>query len=394
MAGAAVALSMALPGVAQEGQEASKAPVVAVEVLEPSVVADSQQFNGRVQAEDKVNLLARSSGFVQARNFDEGGSVSKGDVLFEIEPDAYQAAVTQIQGQIQSAQAEEKLAQIEVDRQQTLFDRGTSAENVLQQAQAQLGKVQGTLTELQGALQEAQLNLSYTKIIAPFDGRVGFTDFSVGAFVGPESGGLVTLSSVDPMYVVFPVAEARVLNMRKNAGDSPLTAQLTLANGDVYDKPGKIITSDATVNQGTDTLLVRAEFENPDKLLLDGQLVRIQLSSTKGKPVLSFPLQSLQRDQEGYFVMLVNSDNKVEKRPIKVDRFTGTRVVPSDGLEAGDKLITQGLQRVRPGMTVQPQAVPASTSAATTTAKPVGDGSGDSTAPASGDSAAPADSDG
>ncbi|NRB35670.1 MAG: efflux RND transporter periplasmic adaptor subunit [Rhodobacteraceae bacterium] len=352
-----------LPAMAP-AQEGAKAPVVGVEVITPSVIADSEQFNGRVEAEDKVELRARSAGFVQSVNFSEGGHVEKGDILFEIEPDAYKAAITQIEGQIQSAQAEETLAQIEVDRQRELFRRDTVAENQVQQAEAALGNAQGVITQLQGALQQARLNLSYTQITAPFSGRVGFTNVDVGAFVGPESGGLVTISSVDPIYVSFPVAEARVLDLQKRGQGTNATAELTLANGDTYEQKGVIIAADATVNRGTDTLLVRAEFPNPDQILLDGQLVRIRLTAVENDPVLSFPLQALQRDQGGYFVMLVNSDSKVEKRVITVDRFSGTRVVPKDGLAKGDQVIVQGLQRVQPGMTVK--ATPISAKGAAT----------------------------
>ncbi|MBY8974828.1 efflux RND transporter periplasmic adaptor subunit [Rhodobacteraceae bacterium NNCM2] len=342
-------------------QQASTPPAPAVTVAKATMeeIADTETFTGRVEAIDHIDILARVSGFVQKIGFEEGGKVSKGTVLFEIEPDSYEAALTKVQGQIKSAEAQRTIADIEVQRQQTLYDKGTVAESILQRAQADQGEIDGTILELQGSLRDAELNLSYTKIIAPFDGRVGLTEISVGAYVTPETGPLVLLSSIDPIWVTFPVAESVLLDYRakrraeKNPGE--VTATITLANGEDYPEKGKIRIVNVEVQRGTDTVLVRAEFPNPDGALLDGQLVKVKLSDDTGEKSLTIPTLSLQRDQGGYFVLAVDKDKKVAKRSVKVDRIVGPTAVIADGLKEGEEVITEGVQRVRPGIVVDPQ---------------------------------------
>ena len=388
-----------VPGVGlAQAQQSPQAPLVGTVAVTSQDIAQSAQFTGRVQAVDRVDVLPRVSGFLLSIGFDEGGKVSKGQTLFEIAPDAYQAAVTQIQGQIQSAEAEKKLADIEVDRQQTLVGDQVTAENVLQQAQAKQGQAAGVIEELQGSLQSAQLNLSYTKITAPFDGRVGLTDMSVGAYVSETTGTMVTVSSIDPIHVTFPVPEARLLDFAgqdqaapatapqpdatadtasddssatasdataDTASDdgsataakpaSPIVVSITLADGQTYDKNGTIDVVDTEVQQGTDTILVRANFPNPDGLLRDGQLVRVTLKQDTGEDSLTIPAEALQRDQSGYFVFVVGDGNKVEKRAITYGRMAGAEVVVAGGLKEGEQVITEGVQRARPGEVVTPQ---------------------------------------
>lgn len=341
-------------------QESAPEPVVTVAGVQSQAIADSLTFTGRIEAVSRVVLMARVPGFIQSIGFAEGQNVARGDTLFAIEPDAYQAAVTQIKGQIKSAEAEDTLANIELTRQQTLLEKQDVAENVVQQAQAQQGKIQGQLLELQGSLQIAQLDLSYTTVTAPFDGRVGLTDVAIGTFVSPDSGGLVTLSSIDPIHVTFPVAESVMLDYRarqsKTKGaTTPLVVQLTLANGSVYPEQGKIEVVDTQVQSGTDSVIVRARFANVDGVLLDGQLVQVALIGQTQDKSLTVPVQALQKDQGGYFVLVVDTGDKVEKRPITLGRIAGTTAIITDGLKEGEQVITEGAQRAQPGKTVDPQ---------------------------------------
>ncbi len=351
-------LSICLPlaGAAQQKDAAPPKPKVTVVAAAMKSVARSETFSGRIQAVDRVDIVARVPGFIDKIGFQDGKRVSTGEVLIEIEKDTYEAAITQIQGQIESAQAEKKLADIEVERQEKLLKTGDVAESVVQKAQAQQGKVDGQLLQLQGSLQNAQLNLSYTKITAPFDGRVGLTTISPGAFVGPDSGALLSLSSVDPINVVFPVAEAIVLDFREDdkpdGGVRSLTLQMTMANGNRYDSNGKIDVVDTSVQSGTDSILVRGVFPNPDGLLVDGQLVRVGVIEEAEKPSIVIPVQALQKDQGGFFTLVVGGDGKVVKRPVKMARVAGTEAVIAEGLDAGDRVITEGAQKVRVGMEV------------------------------------------
>lgn len=363
-----IALSLTLPDDASAQTTAPPKPTVTIAEATLKTIAHSDTFLGRVEAINDVSIIARVAGFIEKINFKDGSKVSAGDVLVNIEPDAYEAAITQIQGEIQSAQASKTLADIELDRQQKLLAKGDVAENVVQRAQAQQGQADGLILQLQGSLQAAQLDLSYTKVSAPFDGRVGLTSIASGTFVSPESGALLTLSSIDPIYVVFPVANAQLLDFQKqrkeNLDNAPINLQLILANGDVYSSAGKIDVIDTSVQAGTDTVLVQGVFSNPDGALLDGQLVRVTATDQPDKKSLTIPTEALQKDQDGYFVLTVGNDGKVAKAPIKIGQVAGTEVVVTDGLKASDQVITEGLQKVRVGMEVTSQPVAAAAPAA------------------------------
>ena len=211
-------------------------------------------------------------------------------------------------------------------------------------------------------LTTAELNLNYTDITAPLTGRIGRSAFSVGNFVGPSSGTLATIVAQDPIHASFPVTQRQILDLRKaqggsadptERGDSPL-----LADGSRYPQPGKINFVDVTASQGTDTLQVRAVFPNPDRILIDGQLVTVVAETGQPESVLTVPQQSLQVDQAGPFVLVVNAESKVEVRRIETGRSDAARIVVSKGLSAGDQVITEGIQKVRPGQVVNAAEAP------------------------------------
>ncbi|MEO0760975.1 MAG: efflux RND transporter periplasmic adaptor subunit, partial [Pseudomonadota bacterium] len=228
------------------------------------------------------------------------------------------------------------------------------------------GKVIGQITELQGRLRAAELNLSYTDVAAPFAGRVGLTDIDVGAFVGPDSGTLVNLSSIDPIYVTFPVPEAVLIDgqAERAASDdeAPLRIAITLANGTTYGETGTVAVVDTQVQAGTDTVLVRASFPNPEGRLIDGQLVTVRVARDAAEPSIVVPATALQRDQGGYFVYVIDAENTAERRGITPGAVSGASIVVAEGLAAGEQVIVEGLQRVRPGAKVDPapaEAAPA-----------------------------------
>ncbi len=359
-------------------KQTSIKPVVTVTKVQSQAIANNETFTGRVEAIDKVDLIARVPGFVEAINFKEGAPVTAKDVLFQIEPDGYEATITQIKGQLESTKAAKKLADIEVTRQQTLYDKGTVAQSVLQQAQAEQGKVDGQMQELQGKLQAAELDLSYAKITAPFDGRIGLVDVSIGAFVGPGNGALATITSIDPIYVKFPISETRVLNFRAaravNPDDPPLEIKIVLANGSDYSETGKVTVIDTEVQPGTDSIFVKASLANHNAMLVDGQFVKVEVVENTQKKSLTVPVQALQKDQAGYFVMVVGDDNKVKKTPVKVGRISGLVAVIDDGLVEGQQVITEGSQRVHDGVEVDAQPTQDTNSpASATTASGGGD---------------------
>ncbi len=356
---AGLTLAMA-PAAAQE-QPAAPPPAVTVVAVESSDITPSVSFTGRIVAIDKVDLIARVDGFLEARPFTEGDMVEKGNLLFAIEKGPYEARLGEVDASIAAAQASLKLAQIEVDRQTTLVARQAAAQAVLDQVTAQADQARAALQSAEATRADAELNLGYTDIVAPFTGRIGLASVSVGAYVGPNSGSLATIVSQDPMYVTFPVTQRQLLNFRESAagGDtSTIAVKVRLADGRLYDQVGTIDFVDVVVDTGTDSITVRAVIPNPDSLLIDQQLVTAVVQTAAPQTALLVPQQAVLSDQGGRFVLVVDADNKVEQRPIQVGQTQGASYVVANGLEEGDQVITDGIQRVRPGMVVDPGPPP------------------------------------
>ncbi len=337
---------------------AQQAPAPAV-VVAPAKIVDLREsagFTGRVVAIQKVDIRARVSGYLEALNFTEGAAVKSGDVLYEIEDEAYQAAVEEIEGQIAAAEATRKLAELERDRMQDLVKRQAVSQAQLDTAEANLGKSEGQLKQLKGSKDAAELNLSYTKIRAPFDGIVGLSAPDVGALVGPDSGALTTLTRLDPINVEFPVASSLYLEYRARVAKGEISGEanvtITLANATEYPSKGTINFVSSSVAPGTDTVTVRATFDNPDSILLDGALVRVELEQSDPEEVLAIPQLAVQRDQLGAFVMVVGDDSTVEQRRVDIARTAKGQAVISKGLKEGEKVITDGVGKVRPGIKV------------------------------------------
>lgn len=332
---------------------AQQAPSVVVAPAALQDVREGATFRGRLDAIQRVDLQARVAGFLRAVNFTEGAVTPEGAVLFEIEDDEYRARVQEAQGAVAAAEAALRLTEIERDRQATLVAREAVAQQQLDIAEANLGRAAGELTRLRASLARAELDLSYTRVLAPFTGIAGLTRQDVGAFVGPASGPLTTLTRLDPMRAEFPVPTATLMDFRAGAtGDQPLSVTLTLPNGMVYPQPGVIDFTDARVAQGADTVLVRAAFPNPDGLLLDGALVGVALQLDAPQLVLSVPRRAIQRDQVGGFVLVVGPDGVVEQRRVSVARSTRDLAVIAAGLTEGEQVIVDGVNRVRPGIRV------------------------------------------
>lgn len=347
----ALACLVAGPAAAQ-----APAPAVVVAPAEMTEVRESAGFTGRVRATQRVEIRARVTGFIEQVAFREGSEVEAGTVLYRIEDDDYRAAVAEIEGQIEAAQAERRLAQLDRDRKAELARRQAVAQSELDVAEAQLGRADGAIAQLNGTLERARLQLSYTVINAPFAGIAGLSSVDVGALVGPESGALTTLTRLDPIEVVFPIATALVLTyqeqVQRGEASREATVRLTLPNGTVYPLAGDIDYVSADVAQGTDTVTLRAVFDNPDGTLLDGALVGVSLEAREGTEALTVPQQAVQRDQAGAFVLVVGADSKVEMRRVRVGSSRLGRSVVQDGLAEGENVIVEGVNKVRPGIVV------------------------------------------
>lgn len=349
-----------------ENQEATAPPPPIVGVVEVASrdVTPLTTFNGRVVAVDTVELRARIAGFLDTMNFTEGGEVRQGDLLFGIEKRQYQAAVLQAQGAVQRAKAALADAQLQLNRGLELVKHRNIPQSEVDSRQAKRDDAQGQLTEAQAQLEQAEINLDYTEIKAPIAGRIGAKAYSVGNYVDPSSGTLATLVSQDPIYATFPVSARELLEVRTNAeqrGQDPSKVQvkIVLPDASLYPQTGTINFVDVQVSQSTDTVTVRATFANPKRDLIDGQLVGIVVESAEPEQALLVPQAALLADQAGPYVLTVDGSGKVEQRRVKLGDPHDPDVVVAEGLKAGERVIVEGLQKVRPGQLVQLAAEPA-----------------------------------
>jgi membrane fusion protein, multidrug efflux system len=358
----AAVLFLVLPiagcGDSKQGNPSAAAPPPAVTVVKVAAaqIKPATTFTGRIEAKDKVDLRARVDGFLEKRLFTEGADVKEGELLFVIEKGLYQAAVDQAKAALETAEATLKLADIDVDRQTQLIQRNVVAQATLDQVTAKQGEAHGAMLAQKAALERAELQLSYTDIKSPISGRIGRASVSVGNFVSPSNSALATIVSQDPIYASFPVTQREMLAVRKQqagkSGDYVIYVQL--ADGSRYPSAGKLDFLDNTVNQGTDTVQVRALFTNPERVLVDGQLVTVVAEEGKGESALLAPQQALQVDQTGPYVLIVDKDNKIQIRRVETDVGRGANIVIRKGLAEGEQIVTEGIQRVRPGQVVAP----------------------------------------
>ena len=329
---------------------ASPPPAVTVISLQPTEVTPGFGFNGRVVAVDEVQLRARVTGFLEQRRFEEGADVQAGDLLFVIEKAPYQAVVEQRQAELASAEANRANTAVQLQRGEELVKNNNIPKAEVDQRRAADQMAAAAILEAQAALEQAEINLGYTEIHAPIAGRIGRADLSVGNLVGPDSGVLATIVSQDPIYVTFPVTQRQLLAHRGERGDP--VVRVTLPDGTLYEHPGTLNFLDVQVDPGTDTVTVRGELPNPDRVLVDGQFVGVRVERGEPERVLAVPQASLQVDQAGPYVLVVGGDDKVEARRVTLGDVEGEQVVVESGLNEGERIIVEGIQKVRPGMTV------------------------------------------
>jgi len=333
------------------------APAVVVVKAETKPVEEQSQFVGRVVAVDKVELRARVQGFLKERKFTEGQQVAVGDLLFVIEPDQYESIVQQRQADVTKAEADAKNADAQLARGEELLKSKNISQAQVDELRAKAGIAEASIAQAKAALAAATLDLGYTKVTAPVAGRIGLAKFTVGNLVGPSSGTLATIVSRDPIYVQFPLTQRELLaakqKVKEKGGDpSKVVVRLRLPDGSLYDHTGQLNFVDVTTDPGTDTVTLRAEFPNPDGTLVDGQYVGVVAQSGEPESAIVIPQASLQVDQQGVFVMIVDKEKKAQVRRIETGRQVGPNVVVNKGLAEGDLVITEGIQKIRPGQVV------------------------------------------
>jgi membrane fusion protein, multidrug efflux system len=354
------ALCAALPASAQQPPP-STVPVGVVRAeLKP--ISKTADFVGRVESINRVQIVARVTGFLEQVKFKEGDMVKEGTPLYLIEQGLFKASVESAQGALERSKAAKTLTEIQLNRAQELLNRQAGTAVTRDQALAADQQSAGQILTDQANLETAKINFGYTEINSPIIGKIGRTNITKGNVVSPETGALTLVVSQDPMYVTFPVSQADVLAARKDGTTSikDIKVKLKFSDGSLYDQVGEINFVDVSVDRSTDSVTLRATIANPKGLLIDNQLVRVLLES--GTPVekVVIPQAALIADQEGVYVFVV-TDGKAVVRRVRVGEESGTGITIDSGLSVGDLVIVEGLQSLRPGTPVRATPMPAAT---------------------------------
>ena len=341
--------------------EAGPPPEVLVAQVVKADVPIVREWVGTLNGSENADIRARVNGYLQKKHYDEGSYVKEGDLMFEIDPRPFEAALAEAKSQLLEAQAVQLATQADFERSQDLFNKKVISvqefENKKQLNQSHVAKV----AALEAAVQTAQLNLGFTKINAPVDGIAGIAKAQIGDLVGPGSTEtLTTVSKIDPIRLYFPLSEKdykHYANRLKEAMQTPESerkesTELVFADGTVYPQKGKFSFLDRQVDPTTGTILMAVNFPNPEHTLRPGQFAKARVVIENISDALLVPERALVELQGSYQIGVIGEDSKAEIRPIKIGpRFKG-QVVVTEGLKEGEKVIVEGTQKVRPGMVV------------------------------------------
>ncbi|MCF7990575.1 MAG: efflux RND transporter periplasmic adaptor subunit [Thiohalocapsa sp.] len=357
------------PGAAPEAPP--EPPAVGVIEVTASAVNPYVEFVGKTRAAETVALRARVTGFLEERSFEEGAVVEAGDVLFKIEPQQYLATLAQAEAELAAAEASLNRAQVDLARYRELVEAKNVSQQKVDEAEAEVEVQKAAVETAQANVEKARLSVGYTEITAPIGGRIDLAAFDVGNLVGPESGVLATINRMDPIKVTFSIAETWYLSLVQNSqqtegngdgngnggDDSTLrrVPMIKLPGGSLYAHRGRFDFVDNKVDERTGTVLIRAEFPNPDRLLLPGQFVTVVVAREDAVEAVTIPQAAVLTDQGGAYVLEVDDEDKVRARRIEIGQRFGPDVVVTQGLEAGTRIVLYGIQKVRPGIAVKPE---------------------------------------
>ncbi|ANK71210.1 efflux RND transporter periplasmic adaptor subunit [Ensifer adhaerens] len=368
--GAAVMFGLPQHFEADAATDASAAPPPAVPVsvarAQSKRITTWEEFSGRLEAIERVEVRPRVGGAILKAHFREGALVKQGDLLVTIDPEPYAAAVERAKAQVEAAEARVSLAKIELERGRKLVTTSAVPQSSVDQRASAYDEAQAEVRSAKAALRTAELDLQYTEVRAPISGRVGRLDVTAGNLVaaGSASPVLTTLVSVDPIYASFNASEEVVTTalarLAASAGGNAIE-RLPVQVGTAADEGtpilGHIQLINNEVDAATGTIRVRAALENADGRLIPGQFVRIRIGEPDPEEKLVISDRAIGSDQDKKFVFVVGTDNKVEYRQVKLGpNSDGLRIVES-GLKSGENIVVNGLQRVRPGVVVAPQQV-------------------------------------
>lgn len=330
------------------------APSVQVETIGEKSIIRSFEAPGRVTSKYRVDVLARIAGYLQKSYFKEGDFVKQGQVLFQIEPTEYLNTVNVARANVENTRAQLVYAEKQLARAEELVKRDYIAKSAYDQILSQRDAYKAQLASAQATYQDSQRNYGYTMVKSPVNGRVGIISVTVGNYVSPSSGALTTINSTDPIYVTFPLDSSDFNTLSKADLDNNQNRKVELYfnNGDKYEFDGVQDFQDNKIEQSTGTVTLRATFKNPNNQLLHGEFVNIKLYSNNKVTVPVVPQTAVQENQAGKYVYLLDENELPQLTYIKVAGQEGDCWIVKEGLKVGDRVITDGLQKVTPGKPV------------------------------------------
>jgi len=344
-------------------------PAVGVVRAERQQITQTDEFIGRIQSVGRVALVARVSAFLEKRLFVEGAEVKQGDLLYQLEQPPFQAQVDADKANVAQLQAQHRNAELTLQRAQYLLKTPAGQQSTVDSALASERSLAAQIDGAKAQLEQAEINLGYTEIRAPIDGKISATEVTEGNVVSPTSGTLANLVSQDPMYVLYPVSVRAGLDLRNRyeakGGFSAVVLKVRLPDGRIYGQTGKLDYVSPTVATNTDTIMVRGVVPNPllpgvppngpaPRELFDGEFVTVMVEGVEPITVLAIPRAAVLSDQQGDYVYVVDAQNKAQRRPIQLGQSTPTTAVVTNGLKEGELVISEGVQRVRPDQPVSP----------------------------------------
>lgn len=349
-----------LPAQAQQGGERPPTPVTVVTVA-PETITLTSTLPGRVVASAVAEVRPQVAGIITQRHFDEGSHVEQGDLLYSIDPATYEAASKQAEASVAAAQARLSAAQRDETRVTQLLSRGAGTQQAVNDAQTEREEAEAQVLVAEAQLLSAQIELARTSIHARLSGEIGRSDVSSGSLVtASQTTALAVIRTIDPVYVDVTQSAADVLRWRRRGGAirpgvEDQTVQLRLADGTIYEQTGTLTAAEPHVDELTGVVVLRLEFSNPDRLLLPGMYVQVEMPTATVEDVFVVPQEGVGRDRRGRpQALVVNTDNVVEQRELNVLQDRGNAWVVETGLNPGDRVIVAGLQKTAAGATVAP----------------------------------------
>src|SRR6202047_3786218 len=363
------AIAIGVTAASRAQPAASGPPAVGIVEATKRPITETSEFLGRIQGVNRVNVVARVTAFLEKRLFNEGDEIKKGDELYHLERGPFEADLASKKAQVAQLQATLENAKLTTERARILLSGPAGQQSTYDAALANQRSLEAQVQAAQAQVQSSQINLDYTEIRSPIDGKIGRTAVTEGNVVSPGSGVLTTIVSKDPRDVIFPVSVRAGLELRDRYATrgafNAWVIKIRLPDGRLYDQTGQLNFVDNTVAQSTDTISVRGAIPNPPLHdpsttggpvgeLTDGEFVTVMLEGVQPVEVVAIPRAAVLSDQQGDYAFVVGPDNKAEQRRIQLGQSTPTIAAVISGLKPGDNVIVEGLQRVRPGQPVSP----------------------------------------